>query len=74
MSDKITIQCMDRNTGQPDKAGSVFRLMYCDLGDRRHTNFCDGVDELLKAVKTIIDNRAKTCKKLPHDMSSAMKK
>jgi hypothetical protein len=59
LGDRITIQCINRNTGKLYKAGDLFRVMYINTDGMRHTLFCNTMQELLVAVKNVIEDRMK---------------
>jgi hypothetical protein len=62
LGDRITIQCINRNTGKLDKAGDLFRVMYMHTDDMRHTLFCNTMPELLIVIENTIKDRMKSCK------------
>lgn len=59
MGDRISIQSINRETGKLDPAGDMYRVMYMSTGGQRHTLFCNTMQELLVAIKNIIEDRQK---------------
>jgi hypothetical protein len=57
LGDKIVIYGINRLTGEPNRSGDMFRVMFVDNQHQRHTVYCSDVSELLENIKEIVTER-----------------